>query len=122
MRTLLQGGKVFDGSGADPAPADVVVEDGRIVEVGPGLDGDESVDCTGRTVLPGFIDSHVHFMLDGDLDRMAAASTPFSLNFYLAAERMGVKPEDCLVFEDGRSGMEAAKAATGEAVHVLKKS
>lgn len=89
MRTLLQGGKVFDGSGADPAPADVVVEDGRIVGVGPGLDGDEAIDCTGRTVLPGFIDSHVHFMMDGDLDRSAAQAVPFSLNFYLAAERMG---------------------------------
>ena len=31
--------------------------------------------------------------------------------FLLAAERMGVKPEDCLVFEDGQSGLDAAKAA-----------
>ena len=38
--------------------------------------------------------------------------------FLLAAERMGVKPEDCLVFEDGRSGMEAAKAAGMEAVFI----
>jgi imidazolonepropionase-like amidohydrolase len=39
-------------------------------------------------VLPGFIDSHVHFMVDGDLDPMSSVTTPFSLNFYLAAERM----------------------------------
>ena len=70
------------------AAADVVVEDGRIVEVGPGLDGDDAVDCTGRTILPGFIDSHVHFMSDGNLDPMSSVVTPFSLNFYLAAERM----------------------------------
>jgi HAD superfamily hydrolase (TIGR01509 family) len=38
--------------------------------------------------------------------------------FLLAAERMGVKPEDCLVFEDGRSGLEAAKAAGMEAVFI----
>lgn len=38
--------------------------------------------------------------------------------FLLAAERMGVAPEDCLVFEDGRSGLEAAKAAGMEAVFV----
>lgn len=38
--------------------------------------------------------------------------------FLLAAERMGVAPEDCLVFEDGRSGMEAAKAAGMEAVFI----
>jgi HAD superfamily hydrolase (TIGR01509 family) len=38
--------------------------------------------------------------------------------FLLAAERMGVSPGDCLVFEDGRSGLEAAKAAGMEAVFV----
>lgn len=38
--------------------------------------------------------------------------------FLLAAEKMGVKPEDCLVFEDGRSGLEAAKAAGMEAVFI----
>ena len=36
--------------------------------------------------------------------------------FLLAAEKMGVAPEDCLVFEDGRSGLDAAKAAGMEAV------
>jgi imidazolonepropionase-like amidohydrolase len=88
MRAVLRGGDVFDGSGAAPAAADVVIEDGRIVEVGSGLDADEEVDCSGRTVLPGFIDSHVHFMADGDLDPMVMLRTPFSMNFYLAAERM----------------------------------
>jgi imidazolonepropionase-like amidohydrolase len=89
MRTLLHGGVVFDGTGAPPGLADVVIgDDGRIVAVDPGLDGDGGVDCTGRAVLPGFIDSHVHFMVDGDLDPMSSVTTPFSLNFYLAAERM----------------------------------
>jgi imidazolonepropionase-like amidohydrolase len=87
-RTVLRGGSVFDGSGAEPAAGDVVIEDGAIVEVGPGLDGDEEVDCTGGAVVPGFIDSHVHFMADGDLDPMTMVRTPFSMNFYLAAERM----------------------------------
>jgi beta-phosphoglucomutase-like phosphatase (HAD superfamily) len=38
--------------------------------------------------------------------------------FLLAAERMGVAPKDCLVFEDGRSGVEAAKAAGMDVVFV----
>ena len=54
VRTLFANGQVFDGTGSPPAGADVVVEDGRIVDVGPGLDGDEVVDCAGATVLPGF--------------------------------------------------------------------
>ncbi|MFV0337267.1 MAG: HAD family hydrolase, partial [Chthoniobacterales bacterium] len=38
--------------------------------------------------------------------------------FLLAAKRMGVKPEDCLVFEDGRPGVEAAVAAGMEYVFI----
>ena len=47
-----------------------MIDEGRIVEVGPGLDGDEMVDCSGHAVLPGFIDSHVRFMVNGQLDPM----------------------------------------------------
>ena len=35
-RTLLTGGRVFDGTGAPPGEADVLVEGDRILEVGPG--------------------------------------------------------------------------------------
>ena len=59
-RTLFQGGSIFDGSGGDPAPGDLVVEDGRVVDIGSGLDGDEAVDVGGCTVLPGLFDCHVH--------------------------------------------------------------
>ncbi len=38
--------------------------------------------------------------------------------FLLAAERMKVDPADCLVLEDGNSGLEAAKAAGMQAVFV----
>jgi imidazolonepropionase-like amidohydrolase len=87
-RLLLQGGQLFDGSGSAPAIGDVVMEAGRILDVGPGLDGDEVVDCSGQAVLPGFIDSHVHFMFNGQLDPMYAVRRPFSLGFFEAAENM----------------------------------
>jgi beta-phosphoglucomutase family hydrolase len=38
--------------------------------------------------------------------------------FLLAAQRMGVPPERCLVFEDAEPGMRAAKAAGMQCVHV----
>ena len=59
-RTIFHGGVVFDGTGADPSRVDVAVADGRIVEVGHDLDGDEVVDIVGRGLLPGFIDCHAH--------------------------------------------------------------
>jgi imidazolonepropionase-like amidohydrolase len=81
VRALFSGGQVFDGTGAAPAAADVVVEDGRIVEVGSGLDGDELVDVSGRTLLPGLFDTHVHVMI-AHIDLWRLVQTPFSYRFY----------------------------------------
>jgi imidazolonepropionase-like amidohydrolase len=86
-RTVLRGARVFDGTGADPAPADVAIEDGRIVDVGTGLDGDEAVELEGRTVLPGFFDCHTHVMLS-HVDLWRAAQAPFSLAFYEAQRNL----------------------------------
>lgn len=87
-RLLLHNGLVFDGTGAAPAVADIVMENGRIDAIGSALDGDESIDCTGKLVTPGLFDCHVHFMVDGDFSPNTHANTPFSLPFYQAAERM----------------------------------
>ena len=84
LRTVFTGGLLFDGTGTDPAPADVVVSEGRIVDVGTGLDGDTRVDCTGRTLLPGLFDCHVHLTLNG-IGLLGALQKPFSYQFYEAA-------------------------------------
>ena len=88
-RTLFRGGTVFDGGGASPRPADVAVENGVIVGVGPGLDGDEAVDVSGRTVLPGLFDCHVHVAFS-HVDLWRQVQTPFSLRFYEAAHNLEV--------------------------------
>ncbi|WP_066950737.1 metal-dependent hydrolase family protein [Microtetraspora fusca] len=82
-RTLFHGGRVFDGTGTPIAQADVVVEDGRIVEVGTGLDGDVGVDASGLTLLPGLFDCHVHVTGSG-LDLPTRLEQPFSYQFYAA--------------------------------------
>ncbi len=87
-RTVFAGGLVFDGTGAQPSSADIVVEDGLIVDVGTGLDADTTVDCSDQLITPGLFDCHVHFMADGDFSPNTHANTPFSTNFFLAAERM----------------------------------
>ena len=86
-RTVLAGGRLFDGTGADPAAADVAVEGGRIVDVGTGLDADVVVDVAGRTVLPGFFDCHTHVCISS-VDLWRRAQQPFSLEFYEAAENL----------------------------------
>lgn len=60
--TLIQGANVFDGEGS-LGGVDVLIEAGRITEVGDAIavpDGAEVIDGSGRTLLPGLIDSHVH--------------------------------------------------------------
>jgi imidazolonepropionase-like amidohydrolase len=86
-RTLLRGGRVFDGTGADPSAADVVVADGRIVEVGSGLDGDEEVAADGLTILPGLFDCHTHVTVSG-VDLLVRLQKPFSYQFYEAARNL----------------------------------
>ena len=86
-RTVFRGGRVFDGTGAEPAEGDVVVEDGRIVDVGPNLDGDEAIDVAGRTLLPGMFDCHTHVVLS-DVNLWNAVQQPFSLQFYEAAANL----------------------------------
>jgi imidazolonepropionase-like amidohydrolase len=88
-RTVLTGGRVFDGSGADPASADVAFEGERIVDVGPGLDGDLAIDVGGRTILPGFFDCHVHATLS-TVDPWRLANQPFSYQFYETAQNLAV--------------------------------
>jgi len=49
-------------------PADVLIENGKIVAVGPKLKAPANatvIDATGRVVMPGFIDLHVHFREPG---------------------------------------------------------
>jgi imidazolonepropionase len=49
--------------------AAIVVEDGFVAWVGSAAsvpETDESIDVEGRTVLPGFVDSHAHLLFAGD--------------------------------------------------------
>ncbi|HEY7132661.1 MAG TPA: amidohydrolase family protein [Candidatus Limnocylindrales bacterium] len=86
-RIVLQGGRVFDGSGSDPAEADVAIDGSRIVDVGSGLDGDQVVDVSDRTILPGLFDCHTHVTIS-NVDLWGVVQEPFSIQFYEAAANL----------------------------------
>ena len=57
----IRGGRVHDGTGAEPVHADVGVQDGRVVEVGRiDAPATREIDASGLVVAPGFIDIHSH--------------------------------------------------------------
>lgn len=86
-RIVFRGGTLFDAVARCSESVDVAVQDGWIVEVGTGLDGDDDVDCTGCGVLPGLIDAHVHLTMSST-DLFGIAQQPFSLQFYEGAVNM----------------------------------
>ena len=66
------------------APADLLIRDGRIEAVGPGLTAEAPVlDAGGRRCVPGFLDVHTHGA--GHVD--ANAATPEDVR-----RRWGLRP------------------------------
>jgi len=87
MRELFVGAQIVDGTGSALFEADVVIEDGVILDVGTDLDADAVWDCSGKWIMPGAIDCHVHLMVESfEISRIV--ETPFSLPFYFALANM----------------------------------
>ena len=92
MRRLFQGGTVVAPDGT-MAAADVVIDGDHILEVGSGLDGDEMVDVTGKHLLPGLFDCHIHVGFP-HIDFVGLARTPPGLLYYEAIDSLQ-KTIDC---------------------------
>ena len=60
-RTLIKNGSVVDGESM--RVQDILVEGEKIKTISRGTDisADSTIDATGLLVLPGAIDTHVHF-------------------------------------------------------------
>ena len=85
----ITGGTLIDGNGGQPvANATVLVNDDRIVAAGPAgsvqIPPDaKRYDATGKYVLPGFMDMHMHFVYprDGAAEPSKSLSTLRGLHF-----------------------------------------
>ena len=60
VSTTIKNIRIFDGEKLT-APTNVVIENGLIKYIGNGLPTDsDSIDGNGQTLLPGYIDTHIH--------------------------------------------------------------
>jgi imidazolonepropionase-like amidohydrolase len=68
-KTVLVCARLFDGlSDTLAGPTEILIENGVIADIAQGVGRPASatvIDLRDRTVMPGFIDTHVHLCLDG---------------------------------------------------------
>ncbi|WP_396627432.1 amidohydrolase family protein [Luteitalea sp.] len=83
-RLLIRHAMVIYGNGKPPyGPMDILVQDGVIANVAPSLpvEADAVIDATGKYVMPGLVDTHMHWH-----DERAGIPMPiqYERNLYLA--------------------------------------
>jgi imidazolonepropionase-like amidohydrolase len=72
---LFINSRIFDGSGADPFPGDVLIEGDRIVAVARAgnarlpRDNAEVIDAAGATLMPGLVEAHAHLSWPTSVER-----------------------------------------------------
>lgn len=67
MKTLLKNVRAIDPQVGLDGIVDILIEDGAITQVAPSIDAtaDEVRDLTGKVVIPGLVDIHVHLREPG---------------------------------------------------------
>ena len=87
MNWLIKGARVVGGD-----PADVLVRDGAIAEMGSGLDatGAQTIDGDGLVALPGLVDLHTHLREPGreDAETVETGSRSAALGGFTAVHAM----------------------------------
>jgi imidazolonepropionase-like amidohydrolase len=89
---LFDNCRIIDGKGGEIQQGFVAVDGNRIVAVGSGQNtprpiAKEVIDVGGGTLLPGIIDSHVHFCLNGEADPMITFLRDSAFTIAYKAER-----------------------------------
>ncbi len=138
---VVRGGRVIDPAQNIDRIADVAVQGGKIARIGQSLTGKQTVDATGKLVVPGLIDFHMHVrdeqlspsevlstgvttFLDGGSrgadnidDLIARGRTANRMRIFLNVGRLGNNPDGRGEFLDGLEQADVAKAIAAVKKH-----
>jgi imidazolonepropionase-like amidohydrolase len=86
-RIVINAGTVLDGRGGVAHNQQIIVENGRIVSVGPGS-AKADYDLGSRTVMPGWIDTHIHlnWHMDANHKSVSGGGNPADMALYTEAD------------------------------------
>jgi len=107
MKQLWYGGKIYTMEKENETVEAVLVEDDKIIAVGTlhelSAQADGKVDLQGAVMYPGFVDSHLHMIFQGEkltrLDLSKAASAEEMLE--MVKEAAKTTPSDHWLFGEG---------------------
>jgi imidazolonepropionase-like amidohydrolase len=112
----ITGGRLIDGTGADPVEnATVIIEGSTIKEVGKGLNVPRSatvLDIAGKTVMPGLINAHLH-LAGGSNPTGPSPYRPREVSMFQSAK----DAQNCLA-----SGITTVKDCAGRNAPFLKQA
>ena len=114
---LLTNGNVLTLDGNDSVVDSVLVSYGRVVAVGDGLQvpaGAEVINLQGRTMIPGLMDSHVHFIRHGlrpgyDMREVEAVRSISALQAALTAKAAAIPSGALITVVGGWSPVQLAE-------------
>src|SRR5690348_7787380 len=80
-RVLFRDAMVWDGSGGDAYPADVLVDGGRIRSIAKArgqmmAEGATVINCHGLTLMPGLVEGHAHISFGGAVNDSDLGNIP----------------------------------------------
>jgi len=86
-RITIQTSTLLNGTGAVLKNQRIVIEDGKITSVSAGS-GKADYDLTGLTVMPGWIDTHIHlnWHMDANHKSVSGGGRPEEMALYTAAD------------------------------------
>ena len=61
----IKNGRIRDAVHREPYTADILIENGKLLQIGTDLHAEQTIDAAGLEIYPGFVDAHSHIGLDG---------------------------------------------------------